>query len=72
MLMFAKLSLMNFIYEMIEKFWFPDKNVQQNYDKYLIEKVHISHMLTDTDSACLQFLFISSSESNICERNIVI
>ena len=53
--MFAKLSLMNFIYEMIEKFWFPDKNVQQNYDKYLIEKVHISHMLTDTDSACLQF-----------------
>ena len=70
--MFAKLSLMNFIYEMIEKFWFPDKNVQQNYDKYLIEKVHILHLLTDTDSACLQFLFISSSESNICERNIVI
>ena len=25
-------------------------------------------MLTDTDSTCLQFLFIISSESNICEK----
>ena len=25
-------------------------------------------MLTDTDSTCLQFLFISSSKSNICEK----
>ena len=37
-------------------------------EKYLIEKVHIYHVLTDTDSTCLQFLFISSSESNIFEK----
>ena len=67
MLMFAKSSLMSFTYEMIETFCFPDKKVQEIYDKYLIEKVHFYHVLTDTDSACLQFLFISSSESNICE-----
>ena len=73
-LMFAKLSLMSFIYEMIETFCFPDKKVQQIYDKYLIEKVHTYHVLTDTDSTCLQFLFISSFESNIYEkkyRNII-
>ena len=72
MLMFAKLSLMSFIYEIIETFCFPDKKVQQIYDKYLIEKVHSYHVLTDTDSTWLQSLFISSSESNICETNIVI
>ena len=68
MLMFAKLSLMSFIYEMIETFCFPDKKVQQIYDKYLIEKVYIYHVLTNTDSTCLQFLFVNSSESDICEK----
>ena len=38
------------------------------HDKYLIEKVHIYYVLTDTDSTCLQFLFISNSESEICEK----
>ena len=66
--MFAKFSLMSFIYEMLETLCFPDKKVQEVYDKYLIEKVHIYHVLTDTDSTCLQFLFISDPKSNICEQ----
>ena len=53
---------------MTETFCFPDKKVQQIYDKYLIEKVQIYHVFTDTDSTYLQFLFISSSESNTCEK----
>ena len=67
MLMFAKLSLMSFIYEMIETF-FSRWKVQQIYDKYLIEKVYVYHVLADADSTCLQFLFISSPESKICEN----
>ena len=68
MLMSAKLSLMSFIYEMLETFCFPDKKIQEIYDKYLVEKVHIYGVLTDTDSTCLQFLFISDPKSNIWEQ----
>ena len=67
-LIFAKLSSMSFIYEMLETFSFTDEKVQKMYDKYLIEKVHIYYVLTETDSTCLQFLFISNSESEICEK----
>ena len=66
--MIAKLSLMSLIYEMLEKFSFPDEKVQKLFAKYLIEKVYIYHVLTDTDSTCLQFLFISDPKSDICER----
>ena len=68
MLMFAKLPLMSFIYEMPETFCFSDEKVQKIYDKYLIEKVHINHVLTDTGSTCLQFIFISNPKSEICEK----
>ena len=63
--MFAKLSLMSFIYEMLETFCFPDEKVQKIFDKCLMEKVYICHVLTDTDSTCLQFLFISDPKSDI-------
>ena len=72
MLMFAKLSLMSFIYEMLETFCFADEKLQKYFDKYLIEKVHIYHVFTDTDSTCLQFLFIIDPKSEICKKNIVI
>ena len=68
MLMFAKLPLMSFIYEMLETFCFPDEKVQKIYDKYLIEKVHINHVLTDTGSTCLQVIFISNPKSEICGK----
>ena len=44
MLMFAKLSLMSFIYEMLETFCFPDKKVQEIFKIYQIEKFHIYHV----------------------------
>ena len=66
--MFAKLSLMSFIYEIIETFCFPDKKVREIYDRYLMEEVYIYHVLTNTDTTKLQFLFISNPESNIWEK----
>ena len=68
MLMFTKLSLVSFIYEMLQIFCFPDEKVQKIFDKYLIEKVYIYHVLMDTESTCLQFLFISDPKSGICEK----
>ena len=67
LLMFAKLSLKNFIYEITETFCFPKENVKKIYDKYKIEKVEIFHILTDTDSTALKFMFISDPNSEIPE-----
>ena len=59
LLMFAKLSLMSFIYEVIETFCFPDENIREIFKRYGIERVEIFHVLTDTGSTSLKFMFIS-------------
>ena len=38
MLMFVKLSLKSFVYDMIDVFCFPDEEIRQIYDFYQIEK----------------------------------
>ena len=38
MLMFGKLSLMSFIYNMLETFCFPGNEVQKIFQKYMIER----------------------------------
>ena len=65
LLMFAKLSLQSFIYDLIETFWFPSQLVLEIYKKYKIEKVKMCHVLTDTDSTALQFIIISDPNSDI-------
>ena len=67
MLMFAKLTLMSFVYEMLETFCFPEKKYKNFFQKYGIEKVHIYHVLTDADSTCLKFLFVSDPSNNVPE-----
>ena len=44
MLMFAKLSLMSFIYEVLETFCFSDEKVQAILKKYGIEIVNIYYI----------------------------
>ena len=70
MLMFAKLSLKSFIYAIAELFMFPDATVREIYDRYQIEKVYVYHVLTDTDSTCIQFLVISSVNSMFTEPQV--
>lgn len=67
-LMFAKLSLMIFIYDLVEKFYLSHENVRKIYQKYLIKKVYVYHILTDTDSTCVKFLFVSSTDSDIPDK----
>ena len=52
---------------MIETFCFPDENVKEIFKKYEIERVEIFHVLTDTDSTSLKFIFISDPNSDIPE-----
>ena len=68
LLMFAKLSLKSFICDIIETFCFPDKNVRGIFKKFGIERVDIFHVLTDTDSASLKFMFISDPKSKTPEN----
>ena len=66
--MFAKLSLKSFIYDLIETFCFPQEEIINLYKKYLIEKIEILNVLTDTDSTAIQFIFISDPNSDLPEE----
>ena len=57
LLMFAKLSSKSFVYELTEIFCFSNETVKKNFDKYLIEKVEIFHVLMDTDSPYSLFFY---------------
>ena len=58
LLMFAKLSLKSFIYDVLETFCFPDENTKEIWNReYGIERVKTFHVLTDTDSTALKFIF---------------
>ena len=61
--MLSKLFLMSFIYEFVENFYFPDETVIEIYEKHLIEKVYIYHVLTDGDST----IFVSRTDSDISD-----
>ena len=67
MLMFAKLSLKSFVYDMIDVFCYPNENIKEIYRKYQIEKCFQYQNLTDTDSTSLFFLFICGIDSFIAE-----
>ena len=68
LLMFAKLSLKSFIYDLVETFCFLSQLVLEIYKKYKIEKIEMYHVLTDTDSTALQFIIISDPNSDMPEQ----
>ena len=53
----------SFIYEITETFCFPKENIKEIFKKYGIERVGILHLLTDTDSKSLKFMFVSDPKS---------
>ena len=58
MLMFPKLSIKSFVYDMIDVFCFPNADIQSIYDYHQIEKCFLYQNLTDTESTSLLFTFI--------------
>ena len=68
MLMFAKLSLMSFIYELSETFMFPSVQTKAIYDIYSIDFVYVYQLLSDMDRTSLQFIFFSKDESRVPEQ----
>ena len=57
MLMFSKLSIKSFVYDIIDVFMFPNQSTKRIYEKYNIEKCIVEQNLRDTDSTSI-FLFL--------------
>ena len=68
MLMFAKISLKYFVYNIIDVFCSPTEEIKMIYDKHDIIKCFMYLNLTDTDSFSCFFNFIYKKECNIKER----
>ena len=68
MLMFAKLSLKSFIYDMVETLYFSNTKTKIIYRSYGIEKNLPYRILTDTDITALQF-HIARPENNSMPDN---
>ena len=68
MLMFTKVSIKSFVYDLIDVFMFPNQTTKDIYQKYKIEKCYIYQNLTDTDSTSIFFIFILNLESTIDEK----
>ena len=69
MLMFSKLSIKSFVYDLIDVFMFPNQDDQKIYQKYKINKCYLYQNLTDTDSTSLFFIFIC--DLNCCIKVIL-
>ena len=57
-LMFSKISVKSFVYDLIDVFMFPNEEIQKNYNKHKINKCYLDQNLTDTNSSSMFFLFI--------------
>ena len=67
MLMFSKVSLKSFVYDIIDVFCFPNEEVLELYAQNYIIKCFVYLILTDTDSCSIRFLFVSDIRSHITE-----
>ena len=64
--MFPKRYLQSFTYDLLETFCFPQKKIVDLNKKRLVE-VYFFHILADTDSTVLKFIFISDPNSDLPE-----
>ena len=58
MLMFSKVSLKSFSYDLIDVFMFPNEDTRKIYDEYQVQKCYLYQNLTDTDGTLVLFIFI--------------
>ena len=74
MLMFSKVSIKTFVYDLIDVFIFPDQEIQEIYQKYQVDKCYLYQNLTDTDSTSMFFGVFCNLNCSVSEdkaRNII-
>ena len=69
MLIFAKVSIKSFVYDIIDVFMFPNEKTKSIYKKYNIEKYYVYQCLTDTDSTSINFIFICNLNCEVTEED---
>ena len=69
MLMFAKVSIKSFVYDIIDVFMFPNEKTKSIYEKYNIEKCYVFQCLTDTDSTSINFISICNLNCEVNEED---
>ena len=57
MLMFSKVSIKSFVYDLIDVFMFPNQEIQEIYRQYQVNKCYLYQNLTDTDSTSIFVCF---------------
>ena len=67
MLMFSKVSIKSFVYDLIDVFMFPDQEIREAYQKYQVDKCYLYQNLTDTDSTSIFFVFICNLNCSVRE-----
>ena len=67
MFMFSKVSLKNYVYDIIDVFCFRNEEVKEIYAQNYIIECFVYLILTDTDSCSIKFLFVSDIKSNVTE-----
>ena len=68
MLMFSKISLKSFVYNLIHVFMFPNNVTKKIYDQHKVQKCYLYQNLMDTDSTSLFFVFICELGCPVDER----
>ena len=74
MLMFSKVSIKSFVYDLIDIFMFPNAEIREIYKKYKVNRCYLDQNLTNTESTSMSFVFICDLNSDIREnkaRNII-
>ena len=64
-LIFSKVSLKSFVYDLIDVFSFPNEEVKMIYDQYSVIKCHLYLDLTNISSRSIVFNLICKKERNV-------
>ena len=64
-LIFSKVSLKSFVYDLIDVFSFPTEEVKMIYDQYSVIKCHLYLDLTNISSRSIVFNLICKKERNV-------
>ena len=67
MLMFSKVSIKSFFYELIDIFMLPTDEIKKIDQKYKVNQCYLDQNLTDTDSTSIFFVFICDLKCNVKE-----
>ena len=75
MLMFSKVSVKSFVYNLIDVFMFPNDEIKEIYKKYSINQCYLDQNLTYTGRTSMFFVFVCDLNCNVREdeaRNIIL